>query len=118
VAPKGETFDEAFGLERPAVFIYTRETHDPAHHVQARVFVPGPGLGEDPATGSAACAFAAVARAFERPEDGEHQIVIEQGFAMGRPSLIGLTLQVACGQLTQTNVGGACVKVGEGVLTI
>ena len=117
-APKGETFDEAFGLERPAVFVYTRETDDPAHHVQARVFVPGLGLSEDPATGSAACAFAAVACAFERPDDGEHEIVIEQGFAMGRPSLIGLTLQVACGQLTQTRVGGACVKVGEGALTI
>jgi trans-2,3-dihydro-3-hydroxyanthranilate isomerase len=118
LAPKCETFGGAFGAERHAVFIYTRETSDSAHHVQARVFVPGPGLSEDPATGSAACAFAAVACAFERPDDGEHEIVIEQGFAMGRPGLIALTLQVACGQLTHTNVGGACVKVGEGVLTI
>ena len=30
-----------------------------------------PGL-EDPATGSAAAAFAGVAHAFEKPEDGEH----------------------------------------------
>ena len=118
VAPKGETFGDAFGPERPGVFIYTRETDDPAHHVQARAFIPGLGVGEDPANGSAACAFAAVACAFERPEEGEHEIVIEQGFAMGRPGLIGLTLQVACGQLTQTRVGGACVKVGEGALTI
>jgi trans-2,3-dihydro-3-hydroxyanthranilate isomerase len=118
LAPKFEAFGGAFGLERPAVFIYTRETDEPAHHVQARVLVPGLGVSEDPATGSAACAFGAVACAFERPEDGEHEIVIEQGFAMGRPSLIALTLQVTCGQLTRTNVGGACVKVGEGVLTI
>jgi trans-2,3-dihydro-3-hydroxyanthranilate isomerase len=118
LAPKFEAFGDAFGLERPAVFVYTRETNDPAHHVQARVFAPGVGVGEDPATGSAACAFAAVARAFEQPEDGEHEIVIEQGFAMGRPSLIVLTVRVAGGQLTRTNVGGACVKVGEGVLTL
>lgn len=116
--PKFEAFDKAFGLQRPAAFVYTRETQDPAHHVQARVFVPAPGMVEDPATGSAACAFAAIACAFERPEDGEHAIVIEQGFAMGRPSLIALTVQVACGQLTRTSVGGACVKVGEGVLTL
>jgi trans-2,3-dihydro-3-hydroxyanthranilate isomerase len=118
LAPKFEAFREAFGLERPAVFIYTRETSDPAHHVQARVFVPGLGASEDPATGSAACAFAAVACAFERPEDGEHALVIEQGFFMGRPSLIALTVQVLGGELTQTSVGGACVKVGEGFLTI
>jgi trans-2,3-dihydro-3-hydroxyanthranilate isomerase len=118
LAPKFEAFGQAFGLERPAVFIYTRETSDPSHHVQARVFVPGLGVSEDPGTGSAACAFAAVACAFERPEDGEHALVIEQGFAMGRPSLIALTVQVLGGELTQTSVGGACVKVGEGFLTI
>jgi len=116
--PKFELFREAFGLERPAVCIYSRETSDPAHHVQARVFVPGLGGSDDPATGSAACAFAAVASAFERPEDGEHTIVIEQGFAIGRPSLIALTMLVSRGELSQASVGGACVRVGEGFLTI
>ncbi|WP_294539938.1 PhzF family phenazine biosynthesis protein [uncultured Rhodoblastus sp.] len=118
LAPKFEIFGAAFGLDCPAAFVYTRETNDPANHVQARVFAPGMGVGEDPATGSAACAFASVACAFERPEDGEHALVIEQGFAVGRPSLIALTLQVAGGALTQTSVGGACVQVGEGFLTI
>ncbi len=118
LAPKFGAFHEAFGMERPAVCVYSRETSDLAHHVQARVLVPGHGAIEDPATGSAACAFGAVASAFERPEDGDHTIVIEQGFAIGRPSLIALTMQVSGGQLTQASVGGACVKVGEGFLTI
>jgi trans-2,3-dihydro-3-hydroxyanthranilate isomerase len=130
VRPDFSRFGAAFPLERPAAFIYTRETDDPANHVQSRVFVQSPskdgrlatpyGLGphEDPATGSAACAFAAVAVRFERPEDGEHTIVIEQGFAMGRPSQIALTMQVAGGALVETSVGGACVKVGEGFLTL
>jgi trans-2,3-dihydro-3-hydroxyanthranilate isomerase len=118
LAPDFGAFRAAFGLERAAVCVYSRETSDPAHHVQARVFVPGSGVREDPATGSAACAFAAVACAFERPEDGEHTIVIEQGFTMGRPSRIDLTMQISNGQLTQTSVGGACVKLGEGFLTI
>ncbi len=118
LAPKFASFADAFPLERPAVCVYANETADPAHHVQARVFVPGLGVAEDPATGSAACAFSAVACAFEKPEDGEHTIVIEQGFVIGRPSLIALTLQVADGQLTQASVGGACVIVGEGFLIL
>jgi trans-2,3-dihydro-3-hydroxyanthranilate isomerase len=118
LAPNFENFGAAIGLERPAAFVYTRETCDAAHHVQARVFLSGSGDSEDPATASVACAFAAVACAFERPEDGEHDIIIEQGFFMGRPSRISLTMQVERGALTTIGVGGACVIVGEGVLTI
>ena len=110
-------FAAAFPMERPAAFAYTRETTDPAHHVQARVFVSGWGVHEDPATGSAACAFAAVAAHFERPEDGEHTIIIEQGFAIGRPSHIALTMRIAGGELVDTSVGGGCVRIGEGKLT-
>ena len=118
MAPDLAALGAIFGLERAAVCVYARETADPAHHVQARVFVPGLGVGEDPATGSAACAFAAVACAYERPEDGEHTIVIEQGFAMGRPSLISLSLHVSGGNSRRPSVGGACVRIGEGVLTL
>jgi trans-2,3-dihydro-3-hydroxyanthranilate isomerase len=118
VAPDFARFGAAFPLQRPAVFLYTRETNDPAHHVQARVFVPGLGVHEDPATGSAACAFAAIALRFEQPEDGEHAIVIEQGYAMGRPSQIALTMQVEAGALVQTEIGGASVMIAEGVLTL
>ena len=50
------------------------------------------GVAEDPATGSAAAAFAGVVLAFDRPGDGEHALTIEQGFEMGRPSLIALGL--------------------------
>ena len=80
-------------------FLYTRETRDPAHAVHARMFGAGLGVAEDPATGSAAAAFAGVAMEFEKPEDGEHAIVIEQGFEMGRPSLITLGMRVEGGAL-------------------
>ena len=116
--PDFSRFSAAFGREAAGVFVYARETADPAHHVQARVFVPALGAREDPATGSAAAAFAAVAAHFEQPENGEHEIVIEQGFAIGRPSHIGLTLRIAGGVLVETRIGGACVRIGEGALTI
>lgn len=107
-----------FCLERPAVCVYAPETATPENHVQARVFAPGLGIAEDPATGSAAAAFASIACAFERPEDGEHTIVIEQGFCIDRPSEIVVTMEVEGGRLVQASVGGACVEVGEGFLTI
>jgi trans-2,3-dihydro-3-hydroxyanthranilate isomerase len=130
IRPDFSCFPTAFGPEPAGVFVYARETSDPTHHVQARVFVYSPskdgrlatpygsGVREDPATGSAASAFAAVATHFEQPENGEHDIVIEQGFSIGRPSQISLTLRIADGVLVETRVGGACVKIGEGVLTI
>jgi len=108
----------ALPMQDPAASLYTRDTSDPSHHVQARVFIPGFGGREDPATGSAAAAFAAVALRFERPGDGEHAIAIEQGYALGRPSLIAVTLRVEQGALTQVEVGGASVIVGEGVLSL
>ena len=52
-------------------------------------------MREDPATGSAAAAFAGVIMASDKPGDGEHRFVIEQGDAMGRPSRITLSLSVA-----------------------
>jgi trans-2,3-dihydro-3-hydroxyanthranilate isomerase len=118
VAPGFAALGAIFGLTHPAIFLYARETENPAHHVQVRVFVPGLGAGEDPATGSAACAFAAVAQKFEQPEEGEHVLFIEQGFAMGRPSLISLRMAVERGGLTQVAVGGASVIVGGGALTL
>jgi len=99
-------------------FLYTRETRDPASAVHARMFsAMMPGL-EDPATGGAAAAFAGVAHAFEAPEDGEHALVIEQGFEMGRPSLITLGMSVHDGALVAATIGGHSVRISEGTLLL
>lgn len=111
-------WEAAFGFTgRSAVYFYTRETVDPAHHVHARMFAPKLGIAEDPATGSAAAAFAGPAVAFERPVPGQHQLVIEQGYEIGRPSQIVLDLDVAPGgALAGARIGGAAVLVSEGML--
>lgn len=107
----------AFGATgKGAAFVYTRETEDPAHHVHARMFSPMMGITEDPATGSAVAAFAGVAATCELPEDGTHQLVIEQGYEMGRPSQIVLDLDITGGRLTEASIGGAAVRVSEGFL--
>ena len=78
---------------------------------------PG-GVTEDPATGSAAAAFAGVVQAFDRPGDGEHMLTIEQGFEMGRPSLIALGLSIEDGALAAATIGGSVVIVSSGSLDL
>lgn len=104
--------------ERIGAYLYTSETVEPASAVAARMFANGVGIGEDPATGAAAAAFAGVAHAFEAPEDGEHEFVIEQGYAMGRPSRIILGSRIEAGALVAVTVAGHAVEVQRGDLDL
>ena len=79
---------------------------------------PGDGIPEDPATGAAVAAFAGVIARFEDLSPGEHHFRIEQGYEMGRPSLIDLAMTVEGVSLTSASIGGCAVIVGEGVLHV
>lgn len=114
--PELPRFRQVFG--EMGVFLYTRETAQSENAVHARMFAPRLGIPEDPATGSAAAAFAGVAREFEAPEDGVHTITIEQGFEMGRPSLIHLTMEIAAGRLVSGEIGGSAVIVSQGTIDV
>lgn len=102
--------------DNPSAFVYCRQVREAGHDFHARMFAPEMGIAEDPATGSAAAAFAGVIMRFERPGDGEHRFVIEQGYEMGRPSQIVLELTVAQGSLASARIGGSAIMVSEGVL--
>ncbi|MGN6538311.1 MAG: PhzF family phenazine biosynthesis protein [Mesorhizobium sp.] len=99
-------------------YVYCRETvrRDNAFHV--RMIVPGTPSYEDPATGSAAAAFAGAIMHFDRPGDGLSRLWIEQGLEMGRPSRIRLELDVEGGKLTAARIGGQAIKVAEGMLLV
>ena len=71
---------------------------------------------EDPATGSAAAAFAGAILHFDKPVDGSGRYWIEQGIEMGRPSRIRLEIDVESGRMAGARIGGHAVKVAEGVL--
>jgi trans-2,3-dihydro-3-hydroxyanthranilate isomerase len=117
--PNGDAFAQAFDHQNDGftnAFVYCAEPLDPAHAFHARMFAPSVGVPEDPATGSAAAAFAGVFMDFERPADGQHTFVIEQGDAMGRPSRITVSLDVAGGGLRRARIGGQAVIVSEGRL--
>jgi trans-2,3-dihydro-3-hydroxyanthranilate isomerase len=108
-----ETF-AAIADDHPAIFAYSRETVDPEAGFHARMFAPGLGIAEDPATGSAAAAFAGVLAAREGFADGSHAVVIEQGYEMGRPSRIRLGLTLAAGRVSAVTIGGGAVILTEG----
>jgi len=100
------------------VYVFCTETAEPGHHFHARMFAPGLGVPEDPATGSAAAAFAGMIAAHDALSDGDHAIAIEQGYEMGRPSLIRLALSISAGKLVSASVGGDAVVVTEGELAL
>ncbi|WP_454914718.1 PhzF family phenazine biosynthesis protein [Xanthobacter sediminis] len=106
----------AFG---DAVFLYTLDEDGDADY-RARMFSPGLGTIEDPATGAAAAAFPTVLMDAETRVDGHHKVRIDQGFEMGRPSRIDLGFSVKEGKLVDgtTTIGGGAVLVAEGVLHV
>jgi trans-2,3-dihydro-3-hydroxyanthranilate isomerase len=109
----------AFGGEAGGnAYVYTRDTVGSDRHFHARMFAPDLGLAEDPATGAAVAAFAGVIARFDGMPAGSHHFVVEQGFEMGRPSLIGLDIDVAEGRIAAARIEGDAVIVAEGTLTI
>lgn len=94
-----------------AVYIYAATRHDgPTTHIHARMYAPKLGVGEDPATGSAA---AALAGSIET--DATH-LLIDQGVEMGRPSRIEARITREGEVVTGISISGGAVVVSEGRL--
>lgn len=104
-----------------SAYFYTRDV--PAAEqpcdLQARMFFPGSsGLIEDPATGSATVAAAALLAELDPLRDGELRLTIGQGFDMGRPSLLLTRVRKQNGANLSAHVGGACVQMMQGTLDL
>jgi trans-2,3-dihydro-3-hydroxyanthranilate isomerase len=85
---------------------------------RARMFAPGLGMPEDPATGSAAAALAGWLACRSGKRSGTVNWEIRQGDEVGRPSRIFLGADLERGAPTAVRVGGAAVMVCEGVLRL
>ena len=117
--PQGEAFDKAFGdSDHSAAYIYARRLAPGPRRFRARMFAPTFGMAEDPATGSAVASFAGALMQFEPLGDGTHDIVVEQGFEMGRPSEIELQLVIENGALVGAEIGGRAVVVSRGEILL
>ncbi|MDN5914556.1 MAG: PhzF family phenazine biosynthesis protein [Pseudonocardia sp.] len=86
--------------------------------VHLRMFAPGVGVEEDPATGSAAVALGVfLADRGLLDDDGEHAFTIAQGAEMGRPSTLHTRVRTELGAAVATSVGGGVAVVARGELT-
>jgi trans-2,3-dihydro-3-hydroxyanthranilate isomerase len=113
--PDAARWGAAFGPDDPpGAYLFCREVVDPANDFHARMFAPAMGVPEDPATGSAVAALAGLLAKDGRLADGEHAFAIEQGYEMGRPSLLHLGIEMRAGRLAGATVGGEAVIVSEG----
>ena len=98
------------------VFVYAVDPDDPGGF-RARMFAPGLGIAEDPATGGAAAALTGLLGTLQTA-DGRHDFRIVQGVELGRPSLIEASVEVAGGISGAIRVGGACVPVSRGEIDV
>ncbi|MFP5255336.1 MAG: PhzF family phenazine biosynthesis protein [Acidimicrobiia bacterium] len=85
---------------------------------RARMYAPGLGIAEDPATGAAAAASAGLLAASRQLRAGPMRWVIEQGVEMGRPSELRVALDHDGAEASGVLVGGDAVVVGEGELDL
>jgi trans-2,3-dihydro-3-hydroxyanthranilate isomerase len=120
--PNADAFAKTFPVdESDAVYFYTRDVPDSEKpcDVQARMFHPGAsGLSEDPATGSATAAAAALLAELDGRADGELKLRIGQGVDMGRPSLLLTRVVKRGGKVVSAQVGGGCAPMMEGTFEL
>ena len=81
--------------------------------VKTRMFAPGMGVPEDPATGSAAGPLAVHLARHGRTRFGEG-IEIRQGAEIGRPSILHAVAEGSADRIEQVKVAGAAVTVARG----
>jgi trans-2,3-dihydro-3-hydroxyanthranilate isomerase len=96
------------------VFVFCDDPERPGSHFRARMFAPTISVPEDPATGSACAAFGGYLGKRDTRVDGTLRWVVEQGFEMGRPSILEVEVDKRAGAITAVRVGGSSVLVSRG----
>jgi trans-2,3-dihydro-3-hydroxyanthranilate isomerase len=111
-------FSTMIGIEAP-FFLFARLAQDATDTVHARMFAPGLGVTEDPATGSASGPLGCylLRHGLVTPDAARH-IVSRQGVVMGRPSRIHIEVTSQDGTIERVRVGGAARLVAQGELLV
>jgi trans-2,3-dihydro-3-hydroxyanthranilate isomerase len=100
------------------IFVFALDPELDGSDVHARMFAPGLGVFEDPATGSACAALGGYLASRHARHDGTVRWVVEQGFEMGRPSIMEVEVDKRGGAVTGVRVGGSTVLVCEGQMEV
>jgi PhzF family phenazine biosynthesis protein len=93
-------------------YLFCLDPVDPASVAYTRFFNPTEGIVEDPATGTAAGPLACYLVKYGRISS-RATVTIEQGYALKRPSHIGVRVHD-----NEVRIFGACVTVAEGTLQL
>lgn len=109
-----EALKEKYGTS--FIYVFTTETFHQESHVHGRMFAPEAGIMEDAATGSAngplGC-YLLKNKVLDAPA-GQLSIISEQGFEMGRPSIIHIDIKGQPDKITEVKISGESVLVGKG----
>jgi trans-2,3-dihydro-3-hydroxyanthranilate isomerase len=106
---------KATGLGQVSVFSWDPD----ARVAHARVFEPGSGVAEDPATGSAALGLGVwLVASGLLPADGESRYTVRQGAELHRPSTLDCTVTARDGMAVSTTVTGHVVPVAAGQIAV
>jgi trans-2,3-dihydro-3-hydroxyanthranilate isomerase len=100
------------------VFVFAMDAEHADNDVRARMFAPGIGVPEDPATGSACVALAGYLAERDARTQGTLRWIVEQGFEMGRPSILEIEADKKQGAVTSVRVGGRTVLVCDGTMEL
>jgi len=103
--------------DRFNLLLYTRRGGT-VTHLRTRMFAPLAGVLEDPATGSANAALAALLTSLAPGNNVDLHFEIEQGIEMGRPSQIIASARKTGEGPVEATVAGTCVPVMRGTLTL
>jgi trans-2,3-dihydro-3-hydroxyanthranilate isomerase len=99
------------------VYLFDASAVSAGGAIRARMFAPDLGIGEDPATGSAAACLAAYL-AKHAADGAALSWTVEQGFEMGRPSILSLSAEKSDGKIGAVRVAGKSVLVSEGTIRV
>lgn len=111
-------FDRLKADETVGVLLYTEGGEAPDADFHVRMFAPHAGIPEDPATGSAAAALPGQIALAGALKDGTRAWIVEQGFEMGRPSRIEVTVEATAGAIAGVRIGGEAVPVMRGQIDV
>lgn len=103
------------------IFTFTTETEHAEADVHGRMFAPAMGIAEDPATGAASGPLGAYFIEHELVQATAERIYAlrsEQGYEMGRPSTIDMTVTGRPGSIEEVKIGGSSVIIGKGQLLL
>jgi trans-2,3-dihydro-3-hydroxyanthranilate isomerase len=102
----------------PDIHAYVLTPEETAFDIHTRMFAPFGGVSEDPATGSANCALAALLSHYDAAQDGYFRWRIAQGVDIGRPSSLEARTEKRAGEVTGVWIAGHSVMVAEGTIRV